>query len=419
MKSAVLLSLALAQLGSFVSADSGVFEVSVSLISRTTFQLDTNIGCTCDEDCGAGYICKDNCCVEISAQPTTPCTTTSPTMVAPTSRTTQQVNVECTCDADCTTGYICENNGCVKKSPITMTTTTTMPCTTSSSTIAPTSRTTQQVNVGCTCDEDCGTGYVCENNCCVKILPTSTAPCTTTTPPCTTSSVTVAPTSRTTQQQNMGCTCDDDCAAGYVCEDNCCVKKMTLAPTSQPASTPCSTSTSPTVAPTSRTTQQHNVGCSCDEDCGSGYVCEHNICVKVLPTSQPTTPCETPTTPCETTPTYTILPTSHTPECSTTPTYTILPTSHTPSTPCETTTPTYTILPTSRTASSECTTTPTYTILPTSRTTTSSCTTTMMTSTTSSSTISGTVLPTFVSGAEKNMVGWILGMVGVVGVFLW
>ena len=78
---------------------------------------------------------------------------------------------------------------------------------------------------------------------------------------------------------NVGCTCDEDCGAGHYCEHNICVKKATVEPTN-PMSTPCSGKPIVTVSPVSRTTQQYDVGCTCDDDCGEGYYCEYNICVK-------------------------------------------------------------------------------------------------------------------------------------------
>jgi len=275
----------------------------IAPVSRTTYIFP--VGCSCDDDCKGRYpydtICQMNICVKVEAESTTICTTTSSSVIiAPTSRTTQNHQAGCTCDADCGPGYCCENGMCKKMATEHPTWPPTAP---PSVTLAPISRTTQQQNVGCTCDEDCGDGYYCDNNICVKkatVMPTT---------PCPTSpSVTVLPTSRTTQQQNVGCSCDEDCGEGYYCEHNICVKKATVLPTSH--TTPCTTTPTATVQPTSRTTQQHNnMGCSCDDDCGDGYYCDNNMCLKKA-TLEPTY--HTTSSECTTTPTFTLLPTQRT-----------------------------------------------------------------------------------------------------------
>lgn len=447
----------------------------VAPTSRTTQQQ--NVGCTCDADCKGRYsyeaVCLHNICVKKDAESTTMSTPTSTpvsTIVQPTSRTTQDHHAGCTCDEDCGEGSYCDNGMCKKKATVQPSKPASTPCTTTptaspSVTIAPTSRTTQDHHAGCTCDEDCGDGYYCDKGTCKKkatVEPTSptTSPCTTTSP-----SVTIQPTSRTTQDHHVGCTCDEDCGAGYYCDKGTCKKKATVEPT-QPMTSPCTTTPSGTVQPTSRTTQDHHAGgCTCDEDCGAGYYCDNGTCKKkatVEPTSQTTSPCTTTPT---TSPSVTILPTSRTTQdhhvgCTCDDDCgdgyycdngtckhkaTVNPTQRT--TPCTKCSPSVTVLPTNRTTqdhhaectcdedcgddyscdngtckhkatvlptqrdTTSCTTTPSVTLLPTQRTTM----TTVVTPTTS---VPVTTLPVFESSGWKNGVSWTVGIVGALVVLL-
>ena len=318
----------------------------VAPASRTTYILP--FGCSCDEDCKGRYpydtVCKMNICVKVEAEPTTICSTPPSVTLAPISRTTQNQHVSCTCDADCEPGYCCENGICKKMATAEPSMPASTPCSTPSSVIAATtSRTTQQHNVGCACDEDCSEGYTCEHNICVKKATVPTTPCSTS------PSNTVLPTSRTTQQHNVGCTCDEDCGEGYYCDHNICIKKAIVLPTTP--TTPCPTSPSVTVLPVSRTTQQNNVGCTCDQDCGDDYYCEHNICIKKA-----------------------------------------------------------TVLPTQRTTSTECTTTPTFTVLPDH--------TTLSTTVKPTTPTTTTTLPTFTNVASRNNIGWCLAMGAVVALLV-
>ncbi len=112
---------------------------------------------------------------------------------------------ECTLDEDCETGFACENNEC------------------------------EEVDVEeseCTLDEDCETGFVCTEGACVEeVVPE--------------------------------CTLDEDCETGFVCTEGACVEE---------------------VVPE----------CILDEDCETGFVCTESVCVEeVVPECTLDEDCET------------------------------------------------------------------------------------------------------------------------------
>ena len=172
-----ILSLVTLAFTSYAAAQDGMLSVSISLLAKTSISVELDAGCSCDADCKGRYsydtVCEHNICVKDTVQPTTtPCTTSTHVTIAPTSRTTNALIVGCTCDADCNGRYpydtVCENAVCVNVEPTsrtTMTTTTTAACTTSSPKVLPTSRTTMENIVGCTCDADCQGRYPYDTVC--------------------------------------------------------------------------------------------------------------------------------------------------------------------------------------------------------------------------------------------------------------
>jgi len=176
------------------------------------------------------------------------------------------------------------------------------------------------IPLGCSCDDDCKGNTVCDpvhkicvqkdaqptNTICtttlspvMKDLPTLT---TTTTAPCTTSSLpTLAPTSRTTMADLLGCTCDDDCKGRFsgptTCEHNICVEVKAV------SSSTTSCSTSVTIAPThprpmpppppssAKVLPTTKPACTCDADCAANQTCNMGVCKnKIAPTQPPVPP---------------------------------------------------------------------------------------------------------------------------------
>ncbi len=175
--------------------------------------------CGSDDQCPAGYVCRNGKCVE---------------------------KEPCASDADCPSGTACVNGACVKK----------LACAFDSDCppgrICSSGRCVEKP--ACSADSDCASGYVCRSGKCVKK------------PDCSRDSD--CPSGTVCKDgacvKKSGCRSDSDCPQGKVCKNGVCVDKPVV-PTPPPA-----TPTLPPAPPKDRTLSWH-AATVCAENEGAEY----------------------------------------------------------------------------------------------------------------------------------------------------